>query len=112
MGRPRLVKPFRAPNSTGQPGGSTFLDRVLGMIEDSITSLRNAVTNDSIVSVKLDNTRDWPVSHGLGHKVTTWDIVDKSNAADVWQSQVFNSRPSFVILLRASAPVTVALRFT
>lgn len=105
------MKPFQAPNTSQQAGGSLILDRALADIEDSINSLANAVTNDVLVRVSLDNTKDWPVTHGLGHQVQTWDVVDRNANAVVWQPPTVNSSPTRVILLRASAPVSILVRF-
>lgn len=106
------MKPFQPDNTTGQAGGSTILDRMLQAIADSINSLVKAVTNDNVVTATLDNTQDWPVTHGLGAPVATWDVVDINGNATVWQSTAKNDSPSRVILLRSSAAVTVNLRFT
>lgn len=107
-----LVKPFQPDSSSQAPGGSTFLDRMLAKIAESFASLTNAVTNDTLVRVDLDNTRDWPVAHGLGQPVRTWEVVDQDANAVIWRSQAVNRAPKAVILLRASAPVSVLLRFT
>lgn len=104
--------PFQPDNSTGQPGGSTFLDRMLDKVKASFDSLRGVVTNDVLVTATLDNTRDWPVSHFLKGTPKTWEVVDQDANAVIWRSKAANSRPSSVILLRSSAPVNVTLRFT
>jgi len=106
------MKAFQPVNTSGQPGGSTILDRMLSAIADSIASLAGAVTNDVLVRTTLDNTRDWPVVHGLGHAVQTWEIVDIDGSATVWQPATVNATPKTSILLRSSASVSVLIRFT
>ena len=106
------MKPFKPANSTGQVGGSTFLDRMLDAVASSFDSLARAVTNDVLVRATLSSSADTPVTHGLGFAPRTWEIVDQNANAVVWQSPVANPRAASVILLRASAAVTVLLRFT
>jgi hypothetical protein len=101
------MKPFRAFSV-----GLDLVDRALQDIEASFMSLQQAVTNAKLVRATLDNTRDWPVTHGLGYVPTSWEIVDKDAAADVWRSSAVNPRQSTVMLLRASAPVAVIVRFS
>lgn len=105
------VKPFQPENTSSQPGGSTILDRLMTAVSESFASLRRAVTNDTLIKASLDNTRDWPVVHRLGHAATSWEVVDRDANAVVWQSTAPNDRPGSVILLRASASVNVTLRF-
>lgn len=107
-----MIVPFQAPSTDGKEGGSKILDRVLAMLETSIGSLRRAVTNDKLVRIALDNSRDWPVTHGLGHAVQTWEIVDRNANATVWQPATRNATPASSILLRSSAAVSVLVRFT
>jgi hypothetical protein len=102
---------FNPPSSTGQPGGSTFLDRVLAMIQASLDSLARVVTDDVLVRALIGVT-DTPVTHGLGYQPRTWDVVDRDSNAVVWRSGTVNQRASMVIILKASAPVTVQIRFT
>jgi len=106
------VKAF-TPFSTGEyDGGSPLIDRMVSAISDSFASLLRTVTNDKLVRTTLDNTRDWPVTHGLGHKAVTWEVVDQDANATVWRSKAVNPRDANVILLRASAAVSVLVRFT
>jgi len=105
------MKPFQPDNSTGQPGGSTFLDRMLAKVAASFDSLRGAVTNDVLVTASLDNTKDWPVPHGLDYAPKTWEVVDQDANATIWRSPAVNARPAAVMLLRASAAVNVTIRF-
>ena len=45
--------PFIAQNSSGQPGGSTFLDRMLQAVEKAIGSLQKAVLNETLVTATI-----------------------------------------------------------
>ena len=103
-----MVKPFQAPNTSDQPGGSTILDRLGDLIEESFDSLAQAVTNDVIVTATLGAT-DVIVTHGLGYPPKTWEVVDRDANATVWRTAVATTK---TITLRASASVKVALRFT
>lgn len=106
------MRPFTPPKTDGQPGGSTLLDRVLGMLQDTLASLSGAVTNDCLVTVSLAAGSDLPVSHGLGYAPVTVEVVSKNANADVWESSTANTRRAQVLLMRASAAVTVTLRLT
>lgn len=106
-----MSRPFQPlpGDVTADPG---LLDRIQAAIADAFDALKRTVTNDKIVSVTLDNTRDWPVTHGLGHAPASWEVVDLDGNATVWRSTAVNARPRDVILLRASAPVNVRVRFS
>jgi hypothetical protein len=106
------VKAFTPFTTGGYDGGSPLIDRIISAVGDSFTSLLKAVTNDKLVRATLDNTRDWPVTHALGYVPATWEVVDIDANATVWRSKAVNARASSMILLRASAPVTVLLRFS
>lgn len=51
------------------------------------------------------------VHHGLGHPVTTWEVVRKNAAGDVYEGAAA-ADPTKDIMLVASATVTVTVRFT
>lgn len=106
------MKPFTPPKTDGQPGGSTLLDRILGLLQDTLDSLSRAVTNDCLVTVTLTSGSDLPVSHGLGYAPVTVEVVNKNANADVWESSTANTRRAQVLFMRASASVTVTLRLT
>ncbi len=106
-----MVKPFQAPNTSGQEGGSTILDRLGDLIEESFESLRKAVLNDVLVPATL-GAADTVVTHGLGHLPETWEVVDRDADANVWRSPTVNTRPLTTIILRATGAVHVTLRFT
>lgn len=102
---------FSALNTSAAPGGSIILDRIQGSIKLAL---------DILAAFKLDNskivrapiaTTDTIVTHNLGQAVTSWDIVDQDANAVVWKSATVNGTPTKTIILRASAPVTVAIRF-
>jgi hypothetical protein len=95
-------------NSSGQPGGSLFLDRVLGGLMAFSQRLRFAVTNDVLVSASI-GTSDTVVPHGLGEVPRGWEVVDLNANAVVWRS---GDATKSGITLRASAPVDVVIRFT
>ena len=105
------MKAFRAENTSGQEGGSTILDRLMSAVEASFDSLKGAVLNDTLVRATL-GTGDTVVTHGLGYVPRTWEIVDRDANANVWRSPTVNQRASSTIILRASAAVTVLLRFS
>lgn len=108
------MRPYKGPISTaGQEGGSTLLDRVLLALVDTLDSLKAVVSNDVLVRHTFGvAATDSIVTHGLGFTPRTWEIVDQDASAVVWKSGTRNSRPTLTIILRASAPVTVVLRFT
>lgn len=101
------MRTFRAVNT-----GNTILDRMLSAIESALGSLAGAVTNDRLVTVAI-GTSDTPVTHGLGHPVRTWEVVDRDANAVVWRPPTtVNNRPAQVLILRASAAVNVKLRLS
>jgi hypothetical protein len=102
-------RPFQPIQTDNAEGGSTILDRLMDLVAASFNALANVVCNDTIVKFNLDNTQDWPVTHGL-KAVKTWEVVDRDANAVVWRSTAVNTNPS-TILLRASAAVNVKLRF-
>lgn len=105
--------PFDVENTDGKPGGSELLDRILGRLQNTLGSLADAVMNTRLVRVAFTAaTTDTPVRHGLGAPVRTWDVVDRNANAVVWQSSTVNSSMRDKIILQASAPVTVLIRFT
>ena len=93
--------------------GDGMLGRVFDRLRDVLRSLANAVTNDRLIRVTFTaGTTDTAVRHALGAPVLTWEIVDRSANAVVWQSSTVNSSPRDVLILQASAPVTVLVRVT
>ena len=79
---------------------------------DAIVALRRGGRVESVVSVTLAaGSVDNRIAHGLRGTLSAWEIIDKSANADVWKSGTANADPT-VILLRASAAVTVRLRFS
>lgn len=105
------MKPFQAPNTSGQEGGSTILDRIGDLIEESFDSLAQAVTNDVLVNAAIAVT-DTVVTHGLGHPVTTWEVVRRDGPGAVYESSTVSKDPSKTIILKASAAVNTMIRFT
>ena len=103
--------PFEVNDTAGQPGGSALLDRILARLRTTLRSLQKAVTNETLVRATIAVT-DTQVFHGLDAPPTTWEVVDSDADANVWRSATVNARPRHLIILRASAPVTVLLRFS
>lgn len=102
------MKPFDVT-----PTGMGVLDRIFLRVRESLDSLAKAVTNDRLIPVTFTAaTTDTTVFHGLGAPVLTWEIVDRDADANVWRSDTVNARPRETIILQASAPMTVLLRFT
>jgi hypothetical protein len=108
------MRPYKGPISTaGAEGGSTVLDRVINALVDVFDSLKKVVTNDVLVRhVFSAATTDSIVTHGLGFAPRTWEIVDQDANAVLWRSGTRNERPTQTLIMQASAPVTVVLRFT
>ena len=105
--------PFDYQDTEGKPGGSRILDELLSRLQNTLQSLARAVTNERLIRVTFTAaTTDTPVIHGLKQPVTTWDIVDRSANAVVWQSATVNTEMAKKIILQASAPVTVLVRFS
>ena len=79
---------------------------------DAIMALRARIRPESFVSATLAaGGADNRVVTGLPGTLSTWEIVDKDATADVWRSPTTNADRT-AILLRASAAVTVRLRFS
>lgn len=105
--------PFDFDSTEGKPGGSTLLDRILRRLSDTLLSLKLAVTNDHVVPATFSAaTTDVQVFHGLKGPPVAWEVVDRDADAQVWKSATVNPRPRDAIILQASAPVTVKLRFS
>lgn len=100
------MKPFTPPQS---PDG--FVTRLILAIEKTFASLARAVTNDRVLVVDL-TTADTRVFHGLGAEVQTWEVVDKEADVNVWRSPTENPSQTTYIILQASAPTRVKVRFT
>lgn len=100
----------------------TVLNRVLQALQATFGSLKGVVTNDALVGNKPRQpngpvrvpigTTDTKVFHGLGRVVATWDVCDIDAPGFVYQSSSHNNAPMQFIILKASAPVNVLLRFT
>lgn len=105
--------PFDFRDTEGKPGGSGLLDELVHRLRDVFRSLKNAVTNDRLIRVTFTaGTTDVVVRHGLQGAVQTWEVVDRSANATVWQSATVNGDPRTAIILQASAPVKVLIRVT
>lgn len=105
MGRP--VIPFDPPGT-----GLALVDRVIALLRTTLQSLKNAVTNDNIVTVVFTTaTTDVQVFHGLEEPPVSWEVIDLTADANVWRSTTVNNRPRSLIILQASAPVTARVRF-
>lgn len=104
---------FSPLNTSGQPGGSQILDRMLAAIKRALDLLANqSIGNQNLVSAFIAaSPNDTVVSHGLGQMLQSWEIVDRDANAVVWRSPTANPTPTLTIILRASAAVNVVLRF-
>lgn len=112
---------IQIPRDPDDPKG-TILNRIVQSLQVTFGSLKNVVTNDALVGDKPRTpngpsrvpiaTTDTRVFHGLGHAVVTWEVVDIDGPATVYQSSSHNASPTKYIILQASAPVNVLLRFT
>lgn len=112
---------IQIPRDPENPGG-TVLNRIAQAISATFGSLKNVVTNDALVGNRPRTPGgqvrvpiaviDTKVFHGLGHVVVTWEVCDIDAAATVYQSSSHNASPSQYIILKASAPCSVLLRFT
>lgn len=116
---------IQIPRDPNDPRG-TVLNRIAQALTATFGSLKNVVTNDFLVGNKPRTpigavrgpvrmpiaVTDTKVYHGLGHVVQTWEICDIDAAATVYQSASHNAAPAQYIILKASAPVNVLLRFT
>jgi hypothetical protein len=100
------VIPFDPPKT-----GNTVADKILTLLTNSLRSLRLAVTNDVLVTATIETT-DTRVFHTLDQQPTTWEVVGIDTAATVHESATANAARERYLLLKASAPVTVTLRFT
>ena len=100
-----LIRPTEA--TVRDAGG---LARVLGGFYDVLTALTRRTSVESLITVALLSGQDNRIPHGLPGSLSTWEIVDINADANVWRSATVNADRS-VILLRASAAVTVRLRF-
>jgi hypothetical protein len=88
------------------------LSETLAGYYDALAALQRRTSVESFVTATLAaGGADNRVAHGLPGALATWEIVDKNATADVWRSPTVNPDAS-VILLRASAAVTVKLRFS
>lgn len=99
------------PSNSQNLRDKTWIDRMMELIQKSFDSLLRAVTNDIIVTATI-GTGDTVVRHGLGAPPTSWEVVDINANAVVWRSATVNATPAQTIILKASAPVIVKLRFT
>ena len=107
------MTPFEFRDTQGKPGGSGLLDELVHRLRDAFRSLQNAVTNDRLFRLTFSAaTTDTPLRHGLNAPVTTWEIVDRSANAVVWQSATVNAKLHDFLILQASAPVSVLIRVT
>jgi len=101
------------PFDVAEDTGSSVLDRILRRLKTTLDSLVKVVTNDRLIAVTFAAaTTDTPVRHGLRGPVLTWDVVDRDADANVWRSDTVNTNPLEVLILQASAPVTVTIRVT
>lgn len=100
-----MLKPFEYP--TDQP----VLRELVRLIREQFALLTRAVTNDAIVTVDLDVT-DVRVFHGLGTVPLAWEIVGRNAGETVYESPVVNPERHRYLLLRATGPVGVSVRFS
>jgi len=97
----------------GKPGGSALLDRLIDRIDETFESLVLAVTNARIVTVTFPlATTDLSVRHGLKGPPVSWEVVDKTGDVNVWRSTSINPNPLTQIIMQASAPAVVKIRFS
>jgi hypothetical protein len=81
----------------------------LSLALDDLTAA--AITNiHSIAKVTL-GTADSKIFHGLGQPITGWEVIRQDVSGTVYEGST-SADPRRFINLRASAPVTVTLRFT
>ncbi len=99
--------PLTHRNTTGQPGGSTLLDRILDDLIKTFDSIAQLITNDALVTTFLGPV-DSKICHGLGHLPKSWEIVDITANATVWRI----SWDDQFITLHASGMCQVTIRFT
>lgn len=71
---------------------------------------RDKLSNRALVVVTLTTTPK-KVRHALGYPVTSWEVVRKNAAADVYESGTVVDATQDISLV-ASATVTVTIRFT
>lgn len=99
--------------TAGQPGGSPVLDNVVEKVGSAFASLGDVVNNEALVTVSIPGGGvDFEVRHQLGYIPKARDIVDIDANATIWRSPTVNADPRNTVILRASAAVTVTLRFT
>lgn len=107
------MTPWTRYQVSGRPDWAGLIDKMLVGLDNTLKSLTNAVLNDVLMTVSFGAAAtDVRVFHGLRAPVRTWEIVDKNADANVWRSSTENPNESLFIILQASAPVTVKLRFT
>ncbi len=106
-----VVKPFPSYTTKDQPGGSTALDYLILILADIFNSLRNAVTNETIVLAQLD-TAAVKVYHGLPSQPTSIDVVGLNAGQVVYEAATINKNRAKYVLMQATGPVTARLRFS
>lgn len=102
---------FSPLNTSGAEGGSTLLDRIQALLKKALDALANGKLDNSTLVPATIAAVDTTVYHNLGQPVASWDIVDRDANANVWRSPTVNGNPSRTIILRASVPVNVVIRF-
>lgn len=97
----------------GKPGGSALLDRLIDRLGETFDSLVLSVTNAKIITVTFPlATTDLSIRHGLKGPPVSWEVVDKTAQVDVWRSTSLNPNPLTQIIMQASIPAVVKIRFS
>ncbi|HKV12608.1 MAG TPA: hypothetical protein VJ725_30970 [Thermoanaerobaculia bacterium] len=100
-----MLRPFEYPADEGP------VRQLVRAIREHFALLTRAVTNDSLVAADLD-VQDIRVFHGLGQVPVAWEIVGRDAAETVYESPTDNPERAKFLLLRATGPVSVKVRFS
>ena len=105
---------FNAIKTALLPDGSELLDRVIGYIADAFDRLGDVATNDRLVSITLQPSTQTRISHGLGTKMSTFEVVRQNQPAIVYESAKSPDPTKYVFLTAANTtnPVDLVIRFS
>lgn len=94
-----------------EPTGNGLLDRLLTRLRNTLNSLAKVVTNDRLVAASLSTTPTM-VFHGLKGPPVTWEVVGRNAGEVVYESTAQNDSRDRFLLLVATGPVDVTVRFS
>ena len=99
------------PFDYAEPTGNGIVDRIFQRLVTTMQSLRALVTNEHLVFVELTTTPT-QVFHGLGFLPRTIEVVGLDAGEVVYESPLVNAARRTYVMMQATGPCAVTLRFT